>query len=105
MAQVFALLGRGDDARRMLAEAMPRAENTAGLSHVHHAQYHIGATLALLGRQDEAVRWLKKAADEGYTWYTRFSRDRSLEALKGHPAFEALLARLRQGHEHWLKTL
>jgi eukaryotic-like serine/threonine-protein kinase len=102
---VFALLGRGEDARRMLADAMPRAENTAGLSHVHHAQFHIGGALALLGRRDEAVRWLAKAADEGYPSYARFSTDRALESLRDHPGFQSLLARLRQRHELWLKTL
>ena len=61
------------------------AENSAGLSHMHHAQLHIGATLGLLGRKDDAVRWLIKAADEGYPSYPRFSTDASLAPLKGYP--------------------
>jgi TolB-like protein/tRNA A-37 threonylcarbamoyl transferase component Bud32 len=104
-AVVFALLGQHEDARRMLDDAMPRAENAAGLSHVHHAQFHIGAALGLLGRKDVAVRWLKQAANEGYPSYPRFSTDRSLDPLRGHAGFEALVDGLRQRHALWRKTL
>ena len=104
-AVLYALLGRGDDARRMLAAAMPVAENAAGLSHVHHAQFHIGAALGLLGRPDEAVRWLTKAVEQGYPSYPRFSTDRSLAPLRDHPGFQALLTKLRDRHELWSKKL
>ena len=102
---VYATLGRREDAERMMAAALPAAENPTALSHVHHVQFHIGSTLAVLGRYDEAVRWLTKAADEGYPSYTRFSTDQSLAPLKGHAGFIALLARLRQDRDRWQKTL
>jgi hypothetical protein len=75
------------------------------ISHVHHAQFHIGCTLGVLGRYDEAVRWLTKAADEGYQSYPRFSTDQCLAPVKGHAGFAALLARLRQDGDRWQKTL
>ena len=101
----YATLGRREDAERMMAAVLPAAENTTALSHVHHVQFHIGSTLGILGRYDEAVRWLTKAADEGYPSYTRFSTDQSLAPLKGHAGFIALLARLRQDRDRWQKTL
>jgi eukaryotic-like serine/threonine-protein kinase len=102
---VYARLGRREDAERMLAAAIPAAENPTALSHMHHAQFQIGATLGLLGRYDEAVRWLTKAADEGYPSYPRFSRDQSLAPLKGRAGFEALLARLRRDWDRWVREL
>ena len=102
---VYATLGRREDAERMMAAAFPAAENPTALSHVHHAQFHIGSTLGVLGRYDEAVRWLTKAADEGYPSYPRFSTDQTLAPLKGHAGFIALLARLRQDRDRWQKTL
>ena len=89
----------------MLRGAIPAAENPTGLSHMHHAQFHIGAALACLGRRDAAVEWLTRAADEGYPSYPRFTTDQSLARLKGHAGFETLLARLRKDWERWRKTL
>ena len=94
LAVVYAQLGRREEAQRMIVAAIREAENRSVLSHVHHAQFHIGAAFGLLGRHDEAVRWLKRAADEGYPSYPRFSTDQSLAPLKGHAEFEALRTRL-----------
>ena len=102
---VQATLGQREDAERTIATAVPAAENPTGLSHMHHAQFHIGAALALLGRRDEAVRWLTRAADQGYPSYPRYSTDQSLAALKGHRGFDELLARLEQDWHRWQKRL
>ena len=98
---VYARLNRREDAERVIAESTPVAENPGKLSHLHHAQFHIGATLAQLGRPEEALRWLKMAANQGYPSYTRFLNDRNLDPLRGHAGFEGLLKRLRQDHERW----
>ena len=89
----------------MLGIAIPVAENPTGLSHMHHAQFHIGAALAWLGRHDAAVDWLTRAADEGYPSYPRYATDPSLAPLKDHAGFERLLARLRKDWDRWQKTL
>src|SRR4029453_16197262 len=100
---VYARLGQRREAERMVAVAIPEARNPKGLSHVHHAQFHIGCALALLGRPDEAMEWLTRAANEGYPSYPRFSTDESLAPLRGHAGFVALLAQLRQDRERWDK--
>lgn len=105
LAQLFARAGRRRDAERTLAVAIPLAANPTGLSDTHHAQFAIGCAYALLGDREKAVEWITKAANEGYPSYPRFSSERDLAALKGQPAFEALLARLRQDYERWRKTL
>ena len=102
---VHARLDQRKQAERILALVIPAAENPTALSHMHHAQLHIGAIFGLLGRKTDAVRWLTKAADEGYPSYPRFSTDQSLAPLKGYPAYEALLVRLRNDWHRWQKSL
>jgi hypothetical protein len=84
---------------------LPDAENRSALSHIHHAQFYLGATLAWLGRHEQAVQWLTKAADQGYPSYPRFSTDPNLAPLRSHPGFAALVARLRANWERWLNEL
>ena len=102
---VYARLEQPKEAERVLAVVIPSAENPSALSHIHHAQFHIGAIFGLLGRKADAVRWLTKAADEGYPSYPRFSTDQSLAPLKGYPTYEALLIRLQNDWNRWQKSL
>ena len=102
---VHARLEQPKEAERVLTVVIPAAENPGALSHIHHAQFHIGAILGLLGRKADAVHWLTRAADEGYPSFPRFSTDQSLAPLKGYPAYEALLVRLRNDQNRWLRSL
>ena len=104
MAVIYGRLDQPKQAERVLAMVLPAAENPTALSHLHHAQFHIGATLGLLGRKADAVRWLTRAADEGYPSYPRYSTDQSLAPLKDYPPFEALLVRLRSDWNRWQKS-
>ena len=105
LANLLARRNQREDAERVLRIAIPLAANPTGLSDTHHAQFSIGCAYALLGRDELAVEWITKAANEGYPSYPRFSSERDLASLKGNAAFDALLARLRQDHERWRKTL
>jgi tetratricopeptide (TPR) repeat protein len=105
LAHAYAKLGRRSEAERVLEAAIPRVANPTGLSDMHHAQFAIGCAFALLGRSDEAMRWLTKAADEGLPSHPKFSSHIDLASLKDHPAFVALLDRLRRDWERWRTTL
>jgi hypothetical protein len=54
---------------------------------------------ALLGEKKEAVAWLRRAADHGFPCHPCFSADPNLASLRGDPAFEGLMAELRQRRE------
>ncbi len=105
LGHAYAKAGRRADAERALASAVPRAVNPTGLSDIHHAQFAIGMAFALLGDTDEAVRWLTKAADEGYPSYEKFSTHVDAALLKDHSGYQALLERLRRDWERWRTTL
>jgi TolB-like protein/DNA-binding winged helix-turn-helix (wHTH) protein/Flp pilus assembly protein TadD len=68
--------------------------------HFHHAAYTIGGAYALMNRPQEAVRWLRAAADDGLPNYPLFERDRSLDGLRGDPNFQNLMVDLRK---RWLR--
>ncbi len=105
LAHANAKLGRRAEAERVLKAAIPVIVNPTGLSDIHHAQFAIGCAYALLGRADEAVRWLVKAADEGLPSYPKFNSHVDLASLKDHPGFVALVGRLRVDWERWRTTL
>lgn len=101
----LARLGRRAEAEALLARAEFTAETVAEESHLHHAYYYAGAAHALLGNRDEALRWLTRAADEGYPSYPRFANDGDLASLASEPRFVALLARLERDWRRWGREL
>ena len=63
----------------------------------HHFTFYRAMIAAVLGRSDEAVRWLRKTAELGYPNVTAFRDEPRLASLHGHPGYEALLAELETG--------
>jgi hypothetical protein len=51
---------------------------------------------ALLGRTDEALRWLRRSVSRGFLHHDFLSRDPLLANLRGHPEFASLLAAVRR---------
>ena len=96
------LLARAGERARVEA-AMPRVEaiasNAKGLSHLHHTQYNVGLAYAVLGRNKEAVAWLRRAAAGGLPNYPYFAKDPNLASLAGDADFAALLSQLKAQQE------
>jgi len=92
-----------DAGRPSLAEQSIRAAVEKGrrFGHFHHAAYTIGAAYAAMNRPQEAVRWLRFAADDGFPCYPVYLHDRSLDKLRGNADFERLLADLKTRWEHY----
>lgn len=59
------------------------------------AYYNLGCSLALVRRKAEALRALERAVELGYSDYDWMHQDPDLESLQKHPAFKALLAKLK----------
>jgi len=85
------LAARGDTAE---AESLVDRALTTGYMD-HHVAYSLGAAYAQLGQPERALRWLRKAADTGFTCYPWFSRDPLLQPLRSNPEFNRLLASLK----------
>jgi hypothetical protein len=95
-ALALARLGDRAGALRAVAETIRLGK---GLGHFHHDEHYIAGVHALLGEKKEAVAWLRRASDHGFPCHPCFSADPHLAGLKGDPAFENLMAELRQRRE------
>lgn len=53
--------------------------------------YNLACSQSLLGEVDSALQSLKRAVDIGFDDWALIRKDEDLRALRGNPAFEALL--------------
>ena len=88
------------DALRRQREAQ---ESQGGVCAVHPG--NIAVAYALLGRRDEAVAMLDRVAREGMPCYPLFAQDPFLMGLRGYPAFDEFLGRMKTQHDHFSGTL
>ena len=73
--------------------------------HHHHIAYNIGSAYALLGRNTEAITWLKMAADNGFPCYEFFEIDPNLQKIRGDPSFKVWMQEQRRRYENNKATL
>ena len=86
------LAARGERAR---ATELVR-DVAAGKYMDHHVANSLGAACAQLGRAEEAVEWLRKAAETGFPCHPWYARDPLLGPLHGRPGFESFMEELRR---------
>jgi TolB-like protein/Flp pilus assembly protein TadD len=70
-------------------------ELSAGPFMDHHVANGLGNAYAQLGRPDEALRWLRQAADSGFPCLRWYDRDPLLAPIRETPEFAAWLGELR----------
>ena len=93
LASFLAARGERRKAEELLRIAMARP------SFEHHAAYSAGATYAQLGQPSEAVRWLRRARDTGWTCYPWYANDTLLQPLKQVAEFRAFMEEFRKSWE------
>ena len=83
-------------------DAIERAlEIGKGFGHFHHTTYNVASAFAAMDRSDEALKWLKAAADSGFPNYTYFRIDPNLDNLRTSVAFNEFMARLQTQWERY----
>jgi TolB-like protein len=95
VAALASIVARGNRAE---AEGLLRTIEAAERAD-HHVAFSAGAAYAQLGRPDDAVRWLTRAAETGFPCAPWYERDPLLEPLREDPRFLQLLDRLRRGRD------
>jgi tetratricopeptide (TPR) repeat protein len=71
----------------------------------HHAAYFAACASARMGRAQEAVRWLREAAEAGFPCYPLFARDANLDPIRQDARFQAFLSEMQKQSESLRKAL
>jgi eukaryotic-like serine/threonine-protein kinase len=93
------------DARRAEEDIQKAVALGEGYGHFHHTAYNIASAYALLHRPALAVRWLRRAVDDGLPCYPLFEKDPNLDNLRQDPGFVALMPELKSQWERWGREL
>jgi Tfp pilus assembly protein PilF len=93
LAGVLAADGRRTDAERTMRDVL----DTGYMD--HHVAYALGAAEAQLGHPDEAVKWLRTAAETGFPCYQWAERDTLLNPIRSDGRFQSFLAALRTDYD------
>jgi TolB-like protein/Flp pilus assembly protein TadD len=88
MASARARLGDIDEAERLLADLDRRREEE------WISSMTFGVIYAALGRYDEALTAVEQSFDERAVWLISLGVEPAWEPLRGHPRFEALVAKV-----------
>ena len=101
--EAFFLAAAGDKihAHQKIDQAIKDGE---GFGHFHHTTYAIASAYALMHENEQALKWLKYTADNGFPNLTWFERDPALASLRKGPEFIKLIDGMRPRFER-LKAL
>jgi hypothetical protein len=58
----------------------------------HHVAHSVGAAYAQFGQHNEALLWLRKAADTGFPCFPWYARDPLLRPLGADREFQSFMA-------------
>jgi TolB-like protein/DNA-binding winged helix-turn-helix (wHTH) protein len=97
-ALLYADAGRATLAEQSIQAAMQKGKD---FGHFHHAAYTIAAAYALMNRPQDAVRWLRAAAEDGFPCYPLFEHDSNLDHLRNDPRFLSFLAEQKKQWEYF----
>jgi tetratricopeptide (TPR) repeat protein len=67
----------------------------------HHAAYDIACIYALQGKKDEAIKWLRDAAANGFPCYPLFERDPNLNRIRQAPEFIQFMTEMKAQNEKY----
>ena len=94
-----AILAASNGDRHLAQEKIAEAIRLgSGYQHFHHTEYAIASAYALMNEHEEAIGFLKRAAEDGFPCYPLYARDKDLDNLRSDPRFVEFLGNL---HEQW----
>jgi TolB-like protein/DNA-binding winged helix-turn-helix (wHTH) protein/Tfp pilus assembly protein PilF len=102
LALLYADTGQGALAQASIETALQKGKD---FGHFHHTAYAIGSAYAVMHRGDEAVHWLRAAADDGFPCYPLFEHDSNLDHLRNDPGFLRFLAEQEKQWEYFREHL
>lgn len=106
LTSMYALLaadaGNAPLAQRKIQEAVAKGK---GYQHFHHVAYAVASAFALLDKPEEALQYLRMAADDGFPCYPLFEHDTNLNHLRNDPRFLSFRAEQKKQWEYFREHL
>ena len=97
-AMLSALAGNESQAEQEIQDSIEKGK---GFGHFHHAAYNIASAYAAMNKPDQALRFLRMAADDGYPCYPLFANDAILNPIRQNPKFQAFLTAQKRQWEYF----
>lgn len=88
LGHAYALAGKRDKAKRILAELMKHAARS------YISPYNIALIHVALDEKDQALEWLERAFDDRSLWMVFLKVDPRLDSLRSAPCFADMLRRM-----------
>lgn len=98
------LLAAGGEERKAL-QNIRNATKKQDFGHFHHTAHFIASAYARMNKPEEAIHWLREAAENGFPCYPLFERDANLNPLRQDPRFIAFMERQKKQWEYFKATL
>jgi serine/threonine protein kinase/tetratricopeptide (TPR) repeat protein len=95
---------RGDEPAALEAIAQTERKRKA-FGHYHHAQLDMACTFALLGKSDEAMRYLTAVVDGGFPSLEALQNESLLDGARSHRDYAPLIVRLRASRDRFARKL
>jgi hypothetical protein len=86
-------------------ELIGKVEKRRAVGPSHHAAYFAGCAWARMANAQEAVRWLREAAETGFPCYPLFARDPNLDPIRQDPRFQTFLVDMQKQTESLRRAL
>jgi tetratricopeptide (TPR) repeat protein len=95
-AMIYAAAGRKAEAEAKINIA---EKGEARFVHFHHVAYDIGSAYALMHENKKAMKWLHKAAEEGYPCFPFLKKDPNLDNLRANATFLDFLDEMKKQYD------
>jgi non-specific serine/threonine protein kinase len=92
--QALILAAAGQEAK--VEENIRGATEKRNFGHFHHTAYWIACAYARLHKPDQALQWLKEAAETGMPCYPMFESDPNLNPLRRNNGFRSFMQKLKK---------
>jgi tetratricopeptide (TPR) repeat protein len=97
-ALLLALQGKHEEAQAAIPGVMEKVRRDKAY---HHFTYTNARIYALGGKSEEALRWLRITAQEGFPCYTLFARDPFLDPIRKDPGFIRFMGEMKTGWDDY----
>ncbi len=97
-AVLLAKAGRQREAEETIERAVQIGR---GFGHFHHTAYNVASAYALLNKPEQAIKWLRTAAEDGFPCYPLFENDANLDSLRRDPEFVRFMAEMKSLNEKY----